>query len=63
MTTAQAAWYDDSSGTMRLWDGSAWTEEVQPQAPAASGVGGVIGRIQAEAASGGQPRPAQNGMS
>ncbi|UXN21573.1 DUF2510 domain-containing protein [Curtobacterium flaccumfaciens] len=63
MTNAQAGWYDDGSGTTRWWDGSAWTEQVQQQAPGASGVGGVIGRIQAEAASGGQPRPAQNGMS
>lgn len=63
MTNPQAGWYDDGSGAMRWWDGSAWTEQVQPKASGAPGIGGVIGRIQAEAAAGGQPRPAQNGMS
>ncbi|MFJ7287928.1 DUF2510 domain-containing protein [Curtobacterium sp. NPDC098951] len=63
MTNAQAGWYDDGSGTMRWWDGAAWTEQVQPAAAPAPGVGGLIDRIQAEASAGGQPRPAPAGMS
>ncbi|WP_083295027.1 DUF2510 domain-containing protein [Curtobacterium sp. BH-2-1-1] len=63
MTNAQAGWYDDGSGTMRWWDGSAWTEQVQPAAAPLPGLGGVIDRIQAEASAGGQPRPAPAGMS
>lgn len=62
MTNAQAGWYDDGSGTVRWWDGSAWTEQVQPSGAPAPGVGGVIGRLQAEASAGGQPRPAAAGM-
>jgi hypothetical protein len=60
---AQAGWYDDGSGTMRWWDGTKWTQNVQPAAPPTGGLGGVIDRIAAEAASGGQPRPAPAGMS
>ncbi|RIJ57588.1 DUF2510 domain-containing protein [Clavibacter phaseoli] len=30
---AQAGWYDDGSGTMRWWDGTRWTETVQPPPP------------------------------
>ncbi|MCR2791987.1 DUF2510 domain-containing protein [Microbacterium sp. zg.Y625] len=30
MTTTPPGWYDDGSGTQRWWDGSAWTEHVQP---------------------------------
>lgn len=63
MTNAQAGWYDDGSGAMRWWDGAAWTEQVQPAAAPAPGVGGLIDRIQAEASAGGQPRPAPAGMS
>jgi hypothetical protein len=63
MTNAQAGWYDDGSGTMRWWDGSAWTEQVQPAAAPSPGLGGVIDRIQAEASAGGRPRPAPAGMS
>lgn len=63
MTNTQAGWYDDGSGTMRWWDGTAWTEQVQPPAAPAPGIGGVIGRIQAEASVGGQARPAPTGMS
>jgi len=63
MTNAQAGWYDDGSGTMRWWDGSAWTEQVRPAAAPSPGLGGVIDRIQAEASAGGQPRPAPAGMS
>lgn len=27
----QAGWYDDGHGTMRWWDGSAWTAHTQPR--------------------------------
>ena len=30
MTDAQAGWYDDGTGTMRWWDGQAWTDQIQP---------------------------------
>lgn len=30
---AQAGWYDDGSGTTRWWDGTRWTETVQPPPP------------------------------
>ncbi|PCN49480.1 hypothetical protein Csp2054_00500 [Curtobacterium sp. 'Ferrero'] len=65
MTNVQPGWYDDGSGTMRWWDGNAWTEQVQPAAaPApAPGIGGVFDRIQAEANAGAQPRSAAAGMS
>lgn len=29
----QAGWYDDGSGTMRWWDGTQWTDTVQPPPP------------------------------
>jgi hypothetical protein len=37
MADMQPGWYDDGSGTMRWWDGRAWTNNVQPRgaAPAA----------------------------
>ncbi|AQP47908.1 hypothetical protein BW730_10795 [Tessaracoccus aquimaris] len=63
MAATQAGWYDDGSGTQRWWDGKQWTERVQAAAPAAPGLGGMIDRIQADAVSGAQPRPAQRGMS
>jgi len=56
-----AGWYDDGTGTTRWWDGQNWTEQVQPPAPM-SGIGGVIGRIEAEATAGANPRPAARGM-
>lgn len=34
MSTTPPGWYDDGSGTRRWWDGSAWTEDVQPADPA-----------------------------
>jgi len=57
-----AGWYDDGSGTTRWWDGQKWTEQVQPAAPI-KGISGMVNHIEAEAASGGRPRPAANGMS
>ncbi|WP_243227444.1 DUF2510 domain-containing protein [Microbacterium sp. CIAB417] len=62
MADTQAGWYDDGTGTKRWWDGSAWTDTVQPPPPPAPGVAGMIDRIQADAVSGGQPRPAPTGM-
>lgn len=32
MTQTLAGWYDDGSGTMRFWDGTAWTDHVAPKA-------------------------------
>lgn len=61
MANAAAGWYDDGSGTQRWWDGQNWSDARQPQAPV-SGAGALIEHIKAEAASGGQPRPAANGM-
>lgn len=34
--TAPAGWYDDGSGAMRYWDGSAWTEHTAPKPATAS---------------------------
>lgn len=62
MTQTNAGWYDDGSGAQRWWDGQRWTERTQ-KPPQQGGLGGVIGRIEAEANAGAQPRPAQNGMS
>lgn len=61
-TTTQAGWYDDGSGTMRWFDGTNWTEQVQ-QTQQEPGLAGVVNRIEADAKSGAQPRPAQSGMS
>ncbi|MDQ0725316.1 DUF2510 domain-containing protein [Microbacterium sp. W4I20] len=63
MTATQAGWYDDGSGTTRWWDGQNWTDTVQPPPPEEPGLNGVINRIQADAVSGAQPRPAATGMS
>lgn len=63
MSTTQAGWYDDGTGTQRWWDGTNWTETVQPPSAPEPGLDGMINRIQAEAVAGAQPRPAQNGMS
>ncbi|SNT00140.1 Protein of unknown function [Micrococcales bacterium KH10] len=42
----QPGWYDDGTGTTRWWDGQKWSDQVQPPTPA-SGLSGVIDRIQA----------------
>ncbi|GAA2035740.1 hypothetical protein GCM10009819_20330 [Agromyces tropicus] len=34
--TPPAGWYDDGSGTMRYWDGTAWTDHTTPKADAAA---------------------------
>jgi hypothetical protein len=51
--TASPGWYHDSAGSLRWWDGRAWTENVAPQqmatappgpaapAPSGSGVSGL----------------------
>jgi len=57
----QAGWYDDGTGTKRWWDGEAWTDEVQPPEPAQGGLGGMISKIEADAVSGAQARPAPQG--
>lgn len=58
--SGQAGWYDDGSGTMRWWDGRAWTDQTQaPQSPP----GGFIAKIEAESVAGARPRPAPAGMS
>lgn len=63
VSTTQAGWYDDGTGTQRWWDGQNWTENVQPAAEPAPGIGGFIERAQADAVAGAQPRPAAEGMS
>ncbi|WP_279366034.1 DUF2510 domain-containing protein [Microbacterium testaceum] len=63
MSDAQAGWYDDGSGRMRWWDGQRWTEQFQEPAAPQPGVAGFIERAQADAFSGAQPRPAQDGFS
>ena len=59
MAKPAAGFYDDGAGRQRWWDGSDWTDQYQDVAPAV----GLIDRIQAEAVSGAQPRPAPMGMS
>lgn len=61
MANAAAGWYDDGSGTQRWWDGQKWADPQQSVAPQSS-ASSFIEHIKAEAASGGQPRPAANGM-
>lgn len=66
---AAEGWYDDGTGRQRWWNGAAWTDRYQDElavdapAPAASGFGATIERIQAEAVVGAQPRSALPGMS
>lgn len=58
----RAGWYPDGSGAMRWWDGSTWTDQVQAPTPQRGGLGGVVDRIEADAAAGGRARPAPKGM-
>jgi predicted Zn-dependent protease len=59
MTAPTPGFYDDGSGRQRWWDSANWTDQYQDAVPAA----GLIDRIQADAVSGAQPRPAPAGMS
>ena len=63
MADAQAGWYDDGTGTKRWFNGQNWTDTVQPPTAPSGGLAGQIARIEAEATSGGQPRPAMQGAS
>jgi hypothetical protein len=63
MANAIAGWYDDGSGKQRWWDGQLWTDKFQEPQSRDDGLGGVIDRIEAEAVSGAQPRPAAKGAS
>ena len=63
MAKAKAGWYDDGSGRQRWWDGQLWTDEFQEPQPEEGGLSGVINRIEAEAVSGAQSRPAPKGAS
>jgi len=58
MAKPAAGYYDDGAGRQRWWDGTNWTDQYQ-DAPEL----GLIERIQADAVSGAQPRPAPAGMS
>lgn len=62
MTNPAAGWYDDGSGRQRWWDGLAWTDQWQEPSPVNS-PSAFIEHAKADAVSGAQPRPAQNGMS
>ena len=64
MTSTQAGWYDDGSGTgrKRWWDGKGWTDQYQ-QPPAGGGIAGAVRRIEEGAVAGAQPRAAARGAS
>lgn len=64
MTSTQAGWYDDGSGTgrRRWWDGKNWTDQFQ-QPSAGGGIAGAVRRIEEDAVAGAQPRPAARGAS
>jgi len=61
MAETKPGWYDDGSGTVRWFDGQTWTDAVQPPTARPGGLSGVIARIEADAVSGAQPRPASGG--
>ncbi len=62
MAQAAAGFYDDGSGRQRWWDGQQWTDRWQDPTPVDSPAA-LVEHIKSEAAAGGQPRPAANGMS
>lgn len=62
MATFDAGWYDDGTGVTRWYDGQQWTDQLKP-AERPQGLQGFAEHIQMDAVSGGQPRPAANGMS
>lgn len=62
MPQAAAGWYDDGAGRQRWWDGQQWTDQYQDQPPL-RGPSDIVEHIRADAAAGGQPRPAPAGMS
>ncbi|MDR1443005.1 MAG: DUF2510 domain-containing protein [Bifidobacteriaceae bacterium] len=62
MTSMNAGWYDDGTGTTRWWDGANWTDRTQAQS-SPGGVGDMIDRIRADATAGANPRQAPAGMS
>jgi len=61
VANATAGWYDDGSGKQRWWDGQNWTDRFQEAQPNEGGIAGVVSRIEAQAVSGAQPRPAPQG--
>lgn len=63
MAKTKAGWYDDGSGKQRWWDGQQWTDTFQEPQPAEGGIAGVVNRIEAQAVSGAQARPAPQGAS
>ena len=63
VANTKAGWYDDGSGKQRWWDGQNWTDNFQEPQPDQGGIGGVVSRIEAQAVSGAQPRPAPQGAS
>ena len=62
MTNTQAGWYDDGTGKRRWWDGQNWTDQFEPPQPG-GGIAGAVRRIEEDAVSGAQPRPATQGAS
>lgn len=59
----QPGWYNDGTGAQRWHDGTNWTDQVQPPAPQAPGLDGMVDRIRADAVAGSVARPAQAGAS
>lgn len=64
MATTPPGWYDDGTGTTRWWDGSTWTDNVQPPAPSVTaqnapqpsgGIEKMVDDIKAQSVAGAQP--------